>query len=263
MQTVYTFPYEEVLADSKLVDIIYSINPSDRQWLVRIPSRRSQEYWWLIQIITPINRLPSELLQQILLISIDNANHSLLVSMLVCRHWHTIATGIWAPLKLSQQPQSMTSLASWKESRHRVRPWSHQPIRACTTLFPLPYKQLHDGKPSSLRPYLPEHVVDRRLPQRSDAVLSRLRTFKIKSACERSPLLDRLLRILGTLASDELVAIETNSPSVISFLAPTYPSIFNSVKVLSVDAPGLHNPVDLLPHLHQLEELCEFDARKM
>src|SRR6266404_9598293 len=37
------------------------------------------------------------------------------------------------------------------------------------------------------------------------------------------------------------------------FLAPTYPSIFHSVKFLSLDTPGIPNPVDLLPHLHQLE----------
>src|SRR5258706_7553993 len=46
-----------------------------------------------------------------------------------------------------------------------------------------------------------------------------------------------------------------NSSSVISFFAPTYPSIFHSIKVLRLDTPGLPNPVDILPHLHQLETL--------
>ena len=100
-----------------------------------------------------------------------------------------------------------------------------------------------------------EQHVNRRLPRCSNAILTRLRTFKIKSACEMSPLLVCLLHILGTTASEELTIVEINSPSVISFLAPTYHSIFNSVKVLSVDAPGLLNTVDLLPHLHQLEAL--------
>src|SRR5258706_5056238 len=67
-----------------------------------------------------------------------------------------------------------------------------------------------------------------------------------------SPLLERLLRILGTTASGELTVVEINSPSVISFLAPTYSSIFHSIKVLSLDTPGLPDPVDILPHLHQL-----------
>ena len=70
-----------------------------------------------------------------------------------------------------------------------------------------------------------------------------------------SPLLERLLHILGTTTSGELTTMEIHSPSVISLLAPTYPSIFHSIKVLSLDTPRLPNPVDFLPHLHQLEAL--------
>jgi len=70
-----------------------------------------------------------------------------------------------------------------------------------------------------------------------------------------SPLLDRLLRILGTTASPELTTVEINSANVISFLFPTYSPIFRSVKVLFLDNSGTHDPVDLLPHLHQLEVL--------
>jgi len=68
-----------------------------------------------------------------------------------------------------------------------------------------------------------------------------------------SPLLDRLLHILGTTTSEELTTVEVNSANVISFLSPMYSSVFHSVTVLSLDTPGLRNPVDLLPHLHQLE----------
>ncbi len=102
---------------------------------------------------------------------------------------------------------------------------------------------------------LPEHLVNSSLQQCSSAQMSRLRTFKIKCPCEMSPLLEGLLRVLGTTASGELATVEINSPSVISFLAPTYPSIFHSIKVLSLDTPRLPNPVDFLPHLHQLEAL--------
>ena len=51
-----------------------------------------REDWWLIQIITPITRLPSELLQQILLIITDKANGSPLVLMRVCKHWYALVT---------------------------------------------------------------------------------------------------------------------------------------------------------------------------
>jgi hypothetical protein len=85
--------------------------------------------------------------------------------------------------------------------------------------------------------------------------MSRLRTLIIKCPCEMTTLLDRLLRIIGNTASRELSTVTINSSTVISFLVPTYSSIFHSVTVLSLDAPGLPNPVDLLPHLHQLEAL--------
>ena len=49
--------------------------------------------------------------------------------------------------------------------------------------------------------------------------------------------------------------MEINSANVISFLAPAYPSVFNFLTVLSLDTPGISNPVNLLPYLHRLETL--------
>ena len=98
-------------------------------------------------------------------------------------------------------------------------------------------------------------LVNRGLQQCSDPVRSRLRTLTIKSPCEMPPLLDRLLRILGSTTSGELTTVTINSAIVTSFLVPTYSSIFRSVTMLSLDAPGLRNPVDLPPHLHRLEVL--------
>ena len=91
--------YNKVLADSELMDIIYSLKPNERHGLARDLWRHS-EYWWLIQVLTPITRLPQELLHQIFLIIIDNASHSLFVLMQVCKLWYTTVTGIWASLKL-------------------------------------------------------------------------------------------------------------------------------------------------------------------
>ena len=268
-EEIDAFRYDEVLADSKLVDIIYSIKPYQRQRLARELSKHSytlQKYWWFIQIVVPITRLPLELLHQILLIIIDEASHPPSVLMRVCKLWYTIATGIWAPLKLGTTTPKDVVTSTLERNQ-----WFLDV--SVDTEFDRghfsPSERTYDAIFAAIRatsrwrtfvvetfpPHadFSEHHVSRRLQRCSNAVLSRLRTFKIKSACEMSPLLDRLLRILGTSASEELTTIEINSPSVISFLAPTYPSIFNSVKVLSVDVPGLLDPVDLLPHLHQLE----------
>ena len=267
-QAAYTISYDEVLADSKLVDIIYSIEPVRRQRFARkIPTNSLQEYWWFIQIITPITRLPPELLHQILLIIIDDASHSPVVLMRVSRLWHTIVTGIWASLKLGTTTTKDVVINKLERNLFLDVSVDTECDRGHFTPSESAYDAIFAAIQATSRwrsfvvqtfpaqADLSEQVVNRRLETCSNAVLSRLRTFKIKSACERSPLLDRLLRILGTSASEELTTIEIHSPNVISFLAPTYSSIFNSVKVLSLDALGLHNPVDLLPHLHQLEEL--------
>ena len=188
--------------------------------------------------------------------------------MRVCKLWYTIATGIWAPLKLGTT--TPTGLVTNKLERNQ---WfldvsvDTEPDRGDFT----PSEGAYDAIFASIQATsrwrsfiietfppqadLSQHIVNLRLRRCSNAALSRLRTFKIKSACEMSPLLDRLLHILGTSASEELTTMEINSPNVISFLALTYPSIFRSVKVLSLHAPGSYNPVDLLPHLHRLEEL--------
>jgi len=102
---------------------------------------------------------------------------------------------------------------------------------------------------------LPKHLVDRGLQRYSNATRSHLRSFKIKSACGMSPLLERLLRFLGTTASTELSTVEINSANVILSLVWTYSPIFRSVKVLVLDISGRHDPVDFLLHLHQLETL--------
>jgi len=267
----YTFTYADVLADSKLKDIIYSIEPDHRHILARHLYRRShttQKYWWLTQIITPITRLPPELLQQILLFIIDEARYSPLALMLVCKPWHAIVTGIWASLKLGTTTPKDAVTTKLERNQwfldvlvdteidrgHFTPPESaYQAIFAAIEATDRWRSFVVETFPPQAD--LPEHLVNSGLQGCSGAVMNRIRIFRIKCACKMSPLLDRLLRILGKSASRELTTVEINSLSVISFLAPTYSTMFHSVRVLSLDTPGLRNPVDLLPHLHQLESL--------
>ena len=107
--------YDEIVANSTLMDIIYSIEPDHRLHLAHHLWEQRQKYWWLIQIIAPITRLPLELLQQVLLIIIDEASDSPLYLMQVSTLWCTTINGIWASLKLGQRRQRILSHASWKE----------------------------------------------------------------------------------------------------------------------------------------------------
>jgi hypothetical protein len=264
----HTVTYDEVLADPKLMDIIYSIQPDHCHRLARDlwPSR--QKYWWLIQIIAPITRLPPELLQQILLVIIDNASDPPLVLMRVSKLWHTTVTGFWASLKLgTTTPKNdvITKLArnQWLldvlvdteiDHGHPTPPeGAYHAIFAAIEATSRWRSIVVETCPAQAD--LPEHLVNHGFQQCSNPVMSRLRTLKIKRPCEISPLLEHLLHMLGTTASGELTTVEINSPSVISFLAPRYFFIFHSIKVLCLDALGVPDPVDILPHLLQLEAL--------
>ena len=261
----HTVTYDELLADSKLMNIIYSIEPDFRLSLARdLPSI----YWWFIQIIAPITRLPPELLQQILLIIIDDTNDSPLVLMRVSKLWYTIVTGIWASLKLGTTTPKDVVIKKLERNQWLLDVLVDTDIdRGLSTPSKGAYEAIFAAIESTPRwrtfvvescpaqTDLPVDLVDRGLQQSPDPAMGRVRILKIKYPCEMSPLLERLLRILGTTASEELTTVEINSPSVISFLGPTYPSLFHSIKELSLDTPGLPNPVDILPHLRQLEAL--------
>jgi hypothetical protein len=259
--------YSEVLADLNLKDIIYSIKPDYRQALTRYLWQHPH-HWWLTQIFVPITRLPQELLHQILFFVIDNASNSPVALMLVCELWHTTVTGIWASLNLgARTPKyAVTSKLERKQwfldvsvdmrIEHGYSIPSEDPYGAIfAAIEAISRWRSFVVKSLPAQADLPEYLVNHGLKRCSNTAMSRLRIFEIKCACEMSPLLDRLLRILDTSASGELTTVEINSASVVSFLVLTCSSIFRSVTVLSLDTLGLRNPVELLPHLHQLETL--------
>jgi len=185
--------------------------------------------------------------------------------MRVSKYWYNVVGGIWASLKLGTTTPSdaitrklernqwlLDVVVDTEIDRHRVTWAAYEAIFAAIHAASRWRTLVVESFPTQTD--LPEHIVNYGLLQCSDPVLTCLRTLIIKCPCEMSPLLDRLLRILGNTASRELTTITINSQTVISFLLPTYSSIFRFVTVLSLDAQGLRNPVDLLPHLHQLEE---------
>ena len=248
-------------------DILTSLNhhgTANALWHCSPETR--DEYSCLTHLIAPITRLPIELLHQIFLIIIDDTSGSPLGLMLVCKQWHIIVTSIWAPLNLGtitpidavtsklERCQGLLDIVVDTDSdRGDFTPSdsAFKGIFAAIGATPRWRSLVVESFPA--RADLPEDLVNRHLQKCSNATMSRFTTFKIKSPCETSPLLDGLLRILGTTTGSELTTMEINSANVISFLTPLYPSIFHSIKILSLSTFGMRHPVDLLPHLHRLE----------
>ena len=231
----------------------------------RIWHHSRDEYSCIIHFIAPITHLPPELLRHILFIIIDEASCPPLVLMLICKYWHAIVTSIWASLNLGTT--TPVRVVTKKLERN---PWLDIVVdtnsdRGDFTPSADDFEAIFVAMEASSRwrslvvestpaqADLPKDFANRCLQPFSHATMSRFTTFKIKSACQTSPLLDRLLRILATTTGPKLTTVEIDSPNVILFLAPAYPSMFQSIKVLSLDTPRIPNPVDLLPCLHQLE----------
>ena len=233
----------------------------------RSPETRD-DYLCIIHFIAPITRLPFELLHQILLTIIDEASGSPLGLMLVCKHWHAVVTSIWASLNLGTRSPIDAVTSKLERSRwlldivvdtdfdrggFTAEEGAYEAIFAVMEASSRWRSFIVESFPA--RSELSEEVVNRCLERGSHTTMNRFTTLKIKSACETSPLLDGLLYILGTGTMTNVgpTTVEINSPNIVACLTSTYPSIFHSVKVLSLNTPGIPNPVDLLPHLHRLE----------
>ena len=181
--------------------IIYSIEPDSRHHLARYLWPSCHKYWWFIQIIAPITRLPSELLQQFLLIIIDNASDPPFVLMRVSKLWYNVVTGIWALLKLGTTTPK-NAITRKLERNQWLLDVSVDTEIDCGDLTPSEgaYQAIFAAIEATSRwrtfivktfpaqTDLPEYLVNRGLQQSSDPVMSRLRTFKIKRPCKMSPL---------------------------------------------------------------------------
>ena len=223
------------------------------------------DYSCIINFIAPITRLPFELLHLIFLIIDDEAGSPPSALMLVCKHWHAIVTSIWGSINLGTRTPIGAVAAKLKRSQWLDIVVDTDSDRGDFASSTGPFEAIFAAIEASSRwrsllvdsfpaeADLPEDLVNRCLQRCSNAPMRRFTAFKIKSACETSPLLDGLLHILGKTSGSELTTMEINAPNVISFLAPAYPSIFHSLKFLSLNAPRIPSPIDFLPHLHQLE----------
>ena len=256
------------LADTQMIaNLLASINRSGLpgylwdDWL-----EKREQYWCIIQFITPIARLPIELLRQIFLAIIEETSDPPLALILVCKQWHNIVISIWSSLslgtttpidavtkKLERNQWLLDIVVDTDSDRGHFNPsgGDFEAIFAAIEATPRWRSFVIESFPAQAD--LPEDRVNRHLQRSSNVTMSRFTTFKIKSSCETSPLLNGLLHILGTTAGPALTTVEINSSNVLSFLVPAYSSFFHSLKVLSLGAPRIRDPVDLLPHLHQLE----------
>ena len=212
-----------------------------------------QENTYAASLLAPVRRLPVELLSEIFTVAIVVYDCPSFRLMRVCRLWR------WVLMAMR-----------WVWSIVKVRTWTRadfiefllertQGVTLDVEIDTDSDAELYSSDPS--RPYAALAMVVK-IPQRWRNLTIRsfppeidlMNSEAFRSALEFDGPGPRALGILtSAMANSELTTVEINSETVISFLAPAYSSIFRSVKILSLNMQRMSNPVDLLPHLYQLE----------
>jgi len=222
--------------------------------------------------VTPIYRLPAEILTEIFRIVLD-INPSLIRVVLVCRRWYRVVkemTGLQLPLELGTWTDpEMVRRAVGGMARRLLNITVHTDQDfEFGGLLGEPYSALATAAENASHwRSLTVHSLPRggQLSDRSLHMLitsmgispmSRLEEFRLTSELGPSPLVDRLLQNIGTTAIGGLMKMETNCLYTIRFLLQTpstYP--FRSLTTFRTTVQKMDEPIDLLPHFSKLEIL--------
>ena len=243
-----------------------------RASLVRRDDRSLQtlqhQYRQVRDFVTPIYRLPIEVLMEVFTIDFES-DQSPIRLMLVCRDWYQIVEGMasmWQSLKLGTwtapgrverflQKVSWMNVVihteedvEWREGAGEGEGTDEKYIALALVLANASrWKRLIiDSLPHAI-------------PVPSSAVLppiGGLKYIKVASQAQSSPLLDRILENIGTAAVGSLSMIETTSHQTIThLLRPECVQLFRFLTTLKAHTRTTPDSVDLLPHLLKIEVL--------
>ena len=222
------------------------------------------KYRQVRDFVTPIYRLPIEVLTEVFTIDFEN-DQSPIRLMLVCRDWYQIVEGMasmWQSLKLG------TWTAPDRVERYLQKVWWMNVVIHTEEILER-REGVGDGEGYiALALVLANASRWRRLtieslsygiPVPSSVVLppiNGLKYIRIASQAQSSPLLDRILENIGTAAVGSLSMIETTSYHTIRhLLRPEYVQLFHFLTTLKADTRTTPDSVDLLPHLLRIEIL--------
>ena len=220
-----------------------------------------QQHYNMQCSVTPIHRLPAEIMMEIFHIVLD-VGQLRAGLMLVCKRWCNMIEGmasIWNSLDLGAG----------------VTPEGVQRLLSRAGTHPLLVKidiNKAGSTPERLQPSLAmacnkasqwKTLTIASLPQdEPDALLSiQLQPMKqlkqlIITESVLSPLLRSLLQNVATVAEGTLTSMEIHCfPAVQYLLQPAHSSIYCSLTTFIAKVPKVNQPVDLLPHFMQLEVL--------
>jgi hypothetical protein len=216
--------------------------------------------------VTPIHRLPAEIMVEIFYIALDVGQPRTKL-MQACHRWCSIIEGmssLWASLDLGagSTPESVRRLLS----RAGTHPLAvkidigkgRSTAERLQSSLAMVYNKASQWQTLTIAS-LPQDEHD---AQSNDALLSmkiqpmsQLRHLNITEPV-LSPLLRVLLQNISTAAVGELMSMKIHSSSAVQYLLqPEHSSIWRSVTTFIAKVSKQSEPVDLLPHFMQLEVL--------
>jgi len=225
-----------------------------------------QQHYNLQCRVTPIYRLPGEVMMEIFHFAID-AGQLRRALMHVCGGWYKIVAGmpnLWTSLVLEAgtTPESVYHSLS----RAGTHPLSvtididkergiEARLQSSIAMAGSKASQWQTLTIASLPQDEPDARPNHALLSTQLQPMRQLRHLNITEPGP-SPLLRLLLQNVSTAAVGELVSMEIHSfPAVQYLLQPGHPSIYCSLTTFIAKVPKMNQPVDLLPHFLQLEVL--------
>jgi F-box-like len=232
----------------------------------------NQQYEFAKMFVTPISRLPLEILADIFDLALAIGQSRAQV-MLVCQYWRNIVilgiTSCCPSIELGKwtDPGRVSALLRRARTRHlNITIKAAAPVQP-ETASGNPYIAFIEsmGSASQWRTLsvdsLPEaDILDSLIAPGVwfGTPLKQLQSFTISSICEASPLLQSLVENVATAAVGSIRKMDIESPSSLSyFMQPHCTTIFHSLTNLTAHMPRAHGTmtVDILPHLGNLESL--------
>ena len=226
--------------------------------------------------LAPIRRLPTELLAEILTITIESHGQNRFDMMSVCRSWRATVLSmarIWSQLRI----RPMTSREQVEFVVERTRQVPLEMSIDSESIYP-PYRLLREGETAyggfafamktmsrwrslTIKIFPSEEDIiaatgGERTNLMSAGPLEKLEIFKIAGLCEPSASFDQLLDHIATTSTPRLKHVELASPNVIWLLADQkYRAFFNHLTHFKVDVREMKDPADILPYFENLQVL--------
>ena len=225
-----------------------------------------QQHYNLLCCVTPIRRLPAEIMTEIFHIALD-VGEPRTGLMHVCRRWYIIIEGmtsVWSSLDLraGTTPESVQYVLS-KAGTQPLAVKIDIKLAKITAAELLSSLSIAGSKASQWKTLAitsfaqdePDAQSDHALTSMQLQPMRQLRHLEIKVPV-LSPLLTLLLQNVATTAAGTLASMEIGSlPAIQYFLQPAHVSVYCSLTTFIAKVPKMSHPVDLLPHLMQLEVL--------